>query len=121
MNHQELEAEVVRTLHSMVGKPEPLSPEELAAVPTLGIYHCAIVVIGSCNAGLNGVQAVHNYDTRRAYNVTVRVIWSSGVNSGTRFDTHYVPAGSRVTLGCTTTGGVPSTGYTRSITGESPA
>lgn len=71
---------------------------------------------GFTNAGSQ--EYVLNTDKSNRYFVTVKTAWRCGVESGESYDTIIVEAGSKHALGCTDSGYVPVTYYTRTITGE---
>lgn len=78
-----------------------------------------IIVSGDCdypNAGK--MQYLINRNPHREYSVIIRTYWRKWVNSGEYDDEINIPAGGKVTLGCTDTGGPNGTEYRREIVGE---
>lgn len=75
---------------------------------------------GRCGFASGGsINYLINTDTRNRYRVTVRTFWRSGINSGQSDQVVINEAGGRVSLGCTDSGYIPVTYYTRQVVGES--
>ncbi len=74
---------------------------------------------GHCGFGQFGtIDYLINTDTRNRYRVTIRTFWRTGINSG-QFDKFEISeAGGRMSLGCTYSGHIPVTDYTRQVVGE---
>ena len=75
---------------------------------------------GRCGFASGGTyNYLVNTDTRNRYRVTIRTFWQSGINSGQSDRVEIIEAGGRIGLGCTDSGYIPVTYYTRQVVGES--
>ena len=75
---------------------------------------------GRCGFASGGSYSyLINTDTRNRYRVTVRTFWRSGINSGQSDQVVINEAGGRMSLGCSDSGYIPVTYYTRQVVGES--
>lgn len=71
---------------------------------------------GFANGG--NVDYILNTNPRKTFNVTINVDWRRGIENGFFTETHMVPAGGKVRLGCTQTNHIPVTKYHRRVVGE---
>ena len=75
---------------------------------------------GRCGFAQGGtVDYLVNTDTGNRYRVTIRTRWRSGINAGQSDRVVVSQAGGRVGLGCTDSGYIPITYYSREVVGES--
>ncbi len=74
----------------------------------------------SCGfAGSGRIDNILNTDPKHRYRVTVRTTWRNYLHSGQYDEVVKMEAGERKILGCTCTGMIPTTNYSRQIVGES--
>ena len=80
---------------------------------------CAYISNGSgCGFANSGRLAyVQNRRRDRSVRATVKVRWSQGIDNGTYQRTKTIPAGGRVSLGCTRGPGVSGASYSFSVIG----
>jgi hypothetical protein len=72
----------------------------------------------SCGFASSGREAfVTNKLKNRSVRVTVRTHWRAGIDDGHRDKVHVLPAGGEECLGCTVSGGIPSTSYSFEVVG----
>ncbi|SIO25384.1 hypothetical protein [Halodesulfovibrio marinisediminis] len=116
----------------IIGKKMPLNNEDIhlieesrkekEALPEnerLARFDNIIHRSGWCGFANGGqVDYILNTNPRKTYNVTVNIDWRRGIENGFFTETHVVPAGGKVMLGCTQTNNIPVTKYHRRVVGE---
>lgn len=111
-------------------KTEELSKEDTATLdemdaahkarPELEVYApCAYISYGErCGfAKAGSVAYVQNRLRNRRVRATVRVTWRQGIQRGTYQLTRVIPAGGRVSLGCTSSSNIPVAYYSFAVIG----
>lgn len=75
---------------------------------------------GSCGFSKEGkIEYLVNTDKNNSYKVTIRKNWRSGAKSGVSDYTVVSAAGGKSSQGCTASGNIPVTTYSRRVVGES--
>lgn len=93
--------------------------DKLSEDTRLFAFRNVIRSLGRCGfAGGGGKQYLLNSDRNGRYRVTVRTRWRYGIEHGTYDRIHIMEAGGKKYLGCTDSGRIPVTYYTRQVVGE---
>lgn len=109
------DAEYVSSWTPEMAERARANEESADAVPPTCAY---ISYGGRCGFASAGSEAyVVNARNNVAVRATVRVYWRQGINSGQYDTVKDIPAGSRVYLGCTSSGAIPVIDYTYSVVG----
>ncbi len=132
MNSQTIQKQFSELLNSEIGSNLPLEKEDQTIINSYKIefeslseeekllgFNTIIRSSGRCGfAGGGTNQYLLNTDSKNRYRVTVKTNWRSGIQSGSHYRTHIIEAGSKLFLGCTDSGYIPVTYYSRFVVGE---
>ncbi|CAM1373617.1 hypothetical protein [Tenacibaculum xiamenense] len=132
MNSQTIQKQFSELLNSNIGNNLPLENEDQSIINAyktefktlseeeklLGFNNIITSSrrCGFANGGTN--QYLLNTDSKNRYRVTIKTNWRSGIQSGSHYRTHIIEAGSKLFLGCTDSGYIPITYYSRFVVGE---
>ena len=133
MSNKPVSTKIDEILNPDFGKQEALTEDDKAFIDEyntatenldeeLGLLAFKNVIrqSGRCGFAQGGtVDYLINTDTNNRYRVTIRTYWRSGINSGQSDRVVITQAGGRLTLGCTDSGYIPVTYYSRQVVGES--